>query len=175
MKLRILVQGIAIFSIGSLLTGCFGAASHNLELRAGYVPPSNARIEAAPVINDTGEQFDFDICSELRNQLNLELTRQHLDIVSMTNAPELILQARILDYEKGSAAERWLMPGYGGTRLIIQARLSTSNGDAIGTVHVVRSVETGGLYSIGEWKAIFATAAKDIVTDLKAKLPNKTE
>ena len=64
------------------------------------------------------------------------------------------------------------MPGYGGTRLIIQGNLTTSNGDEIATIHVVRSVEMGGLYSVGEWKTIFATAAHDIVSDLKDKLPH---
>ena len=122
--------------------------------------------------NDTGEQFDFDVCSELQNALNQELKHQHLDITSMPDASKLVLQTRILDYEKGNAFKRWLLPGYGGTRLIVQASLCTPDNKEVGTIRVVRSVEMGGVYSVGEWKEIFATVASDIVNELKDKLIN---
>lgn len=155
-----------------LLNGCLGAASHNLTLSPGYVPPPHPRVEVAPVTNDTGEQFDLDVCSELRNALNQELTRQHLDIASMPEASKLVLQTRILDYEKGNAFKRWLWPGYGGTRLIVQANLCTPDNKEVGSIRVVRSVEMGGVYSVGEWKEIFATVARDIVSEVKDKVVN---
>src|SRR5215469_591312 len=133
MNVKILYIGTVFCTITLLLTGCFGAASHNLTLSPGYVPPPQSRVEVAPVTNDTGEQFNFDVCSELQTALNEELTRQHLDIASMPDAQKLVLQARILDYEKGNAFKRWLWPGYGGTRLIVQASLNTPDNKEVGT------------------------------------------
>jgi uncharacterized protein DUF4410 len=165
-----LTQMLALLAITQILTGCFGAASHHVNFNPGYTPTRDTRVDVTSVTNDSGEQFDFDIAAELRTQLELELERQHLSFTNGSTTPHLCIEARIVDYEKGSAAGRWLLPGLGGTRLMIKARLITANGDEVGTASVVRSVETGGLYSIGQWKAIFHTAAKDIVDDLKSKL-----
>lgn len=162
-------QILFLVAIVKLMAGCFGAADHHVDFQAGYSMPRDARVEVGSVTNDTGETFDFDISGELRTQLQEELERQHLTSTVGTS-PNLIIHARIMDYEKGSAAARWVMPGLGGTRLMIRADLVTPSGEKVGTASVVRSVETGGFYSAGEWKKIFHTASEDIVNDLKSKM-----
>jgi hypothetical protein len=164
------ILGLTLLTIAQLLTGCFGEANHHAVISPAFVAQPGTRIELATVSNDTGQQFDFDIAAELRTQLQLELERQHLDFPNGSTGPRLILQTHILDYEKGNAAGRWFQPGLGGTRLMIKANLTTASGDEVGTESVIRSVETGGIYSIGEWKKIFHAVAKDVVSDLKSKL-----
>src|SRR5215469_2343140 len=99
MNAKLVILGTGLFAMALLLTGCLGASSRGIMLQPAYTPPPNPRFEVAYVTNDTGLQYDFDICSELQSAINLELERQHLDMASIPDAPKLILQTHILDYE----------------------------------------------------------------------------
>ena len=83
----------------------------------------------------------------------------------------VLINVEILDYIKGSAFGRWLSPGMGKTLLEVQCVITESeSGTNVGKVKVLRTVDFGGLYSVGQWKVIFHTVAKDLVGELKTKL-----
>ena len=59
--------------------------------------------------------------------------------------------------------------GYGATELSV--RCAVFKGDEkVGNVFARRTVEAGGLYTVGAWKGVFETVAEDLVEELKAKL-----
>lgn len=75
-------------------------------------------------------------------------------------------------YEPGNAFKRWLWPGYGSTVIKLHCELTDStNHKVIGSVDALRTVSWGGGYSIGAWKTIFASVAKDVVSELRTKIP----
>ena len=59
----------------------------------------------------------------------------------------------------------------GKTLLEVQCVITESeSGTNVGKVKVLRTVDVGGLFSVGQWKVIFHTVAKDLVGELKTKL-----
>ena len=82
---------------------------------------------------------------------------------------KLTLNASIVEYNKGSAFKRWLMPGWGSTDLIVHCDLKDGT-NTIGTVQAKGTVNWGGGFSVGAWKDIFDSVAKDAVRDLSKKI-----
>ena len=123
--------------------------------------------DAAPRGN-RGDQEDFDTEAELRVQLESKLSERGMLAEGGAGGP-YVLNARIIDYEPGSAGKRWLVPGYGATELSVEC--TVHQGDrVIGTVYARRTVEAGGLYTVGAWRSVFETVADEIVSELQAKL-----
>jgi hypothetical protein len=80
----------------------------------------------------------------------------------------LILAAQILDYERGDAFKRWLLPGYGSTVLSVRGELTdTADGRLVGSFEARRTVSIGGAYSAGAWRTIFGKVAADVADDLE--------
>jgi hypothetical protein len=151
--------------------GCMGLAKREAEFNPGYALAAPAAFEVLSVTNSTGTTFDFDITAELRKQLKLQLQEQQLDWHPSSAGRHLILDVEILDYIKGNAFNRWLTPGMGKTLLDVQCVITESESRThVGKVKVLRTVDGGGLYSVGQWNAIFHTVAKDLVGELKTKL-----
>ena len=82
-------------------------------------------------------------------------------------------QNRIIDYKKGSAAKRWVTPGWGSTILSVQCDVTDQNGYIVGTINAKGEVTAWGLYSAGAWQTIFNSVAGDIAKDLKGGLESK--
>jgi len=83
----------------------------------------------------------------------------------------LILTSQIVEYEEGDAFKRWLLPGWGTTVLSIHCELKDSaTGKLLGAVEARRTISIGGAYSIGAWRTVFASVAKDVVKELRAKI-----
>jgi hypothetical protein len=128
-------------------------------------------VEVGEVGNVSGEQFEVDVASMLRNALSEALQEKHLVWLSPDQPHHLILTARIVDYEPGNALRRWLLPGWGSTVLAVDAELRDADGGAlVGVLSDRRAVRFGGAYTIGAWKAIFDTVAADIAHDVAAAI-----
>jgi hypothetical protein len=120
------------------------------------------------VLNDTGERFDINIEKMLADSFAETLKKENL-MASDSDQSSLTLTSRIIEYKKGDAFKRWLMPGWGSTALAIKCDLE-DKGKVVGSVDAKRTVDIGGGYTIGAWKTVFSKLADDVVSDLKKQL-----
>lgn len=167
------VRTLFVVALVFVLTGC-GAVAHNATFEPGFAPVPTTLVRVGNVIDSApkekrGDQANFDVIGELRTQLEDQLDQNGLLATETTDGHSYILSAEIVDYEPGSAFGRWLFPGVGSTVLSVECAFYDGE-TMIGTITAVRSVEAGGAYTIGAWKSIFETVAKDIVVELKQKL-----
>ena len=165
------VQGVGYFFLMlisvTILAAC-GSVQHQVSLDEKFAVSPEMKIEVGKVSNECGESFDIDIEEMLTSAFATELEEKAM-LWSGEPSSKLTLETKIIEYKKGDAFKRWLMPGWGATVLTIQCDLR--EGDKIvGTVEARRSVSSGGGYTIGAWKNIFASIAKDVVEDLEAQI-----
>jgi hypothetical protein len=159
-----------LLALGFTSIGCTGLKQKEAQTNRPLVS-SGAGFSAGRVTNATGQTFNFDIEKELNKQLRSELKSQRLLWDGPASGTHLVVNTEILDYAKGDAFSRWLTPEMGKTLLDVQCSITEAgSANEIGKVKVKRTVEMGGLFSTGQWKAIFKTVAKDIVRELKDKL-----
>ena len=152
----------------TVVTAC-GAVHHKVDFRDKYIPQADTKIELGRVMNKTGEEFDIDIKKMLSDSLKKTLKEKEL-LWSSTGGPRLLLESNIIDYKKGDAFKRWLLPGWGATILIVRCDLVDDDNNIVGSVKATRTVSIGGLYSIGAWKTVFDNLANDVVEDLSKSI-----
>jgi len=150
------------------LTGC-GSVQHKVSFQDNYAPQAQTKIEVGQVTNETEETFDVNIEQMLTDAFAEELRKEEMLWDGGSNT-KLVLNSKIVEYAKGDAFKRWLLPGWGSTVLTIQCDLKDGD-NVVGSVNARRTVSIGGGYTIGAWKTIFASLAKDVVQDLRSQIP----
>ncbi len=163
--LRARALPLAIFASFAVLTGC-GFSSQTVKPAAGVVLKKDTHLAVAPVTNRTGETFDIDIQSMLKDALTKSLQKQSM---LATGAAGATLNCDITKYAKGNAFARWLVPGAGATKLGIGCQVQEGD-KVLATASAERSVLAGGGYTIGAWATIFAKVANDRVGEIKSSL-----
>jgi hypothetical protein len=151
-------------------SGC-GSAHHTLDFQNNYGPKADTKIEVGPVTNETGEKFDIDIEKMFAAALAEKLRYKEL-IWEGKEGSKLTTNCKILEYKKGDAFKRWLMPGWGSTVLAVQCNLA-DNDNVVGVINARRTVDAGGGYTVGAWEKIFGQLAMDIAEDVQSKINNK--
>ena len=151
-------------------SGC-GSVHHTLDFQNNYGPKADTKIEVGPVANETGEKFDIDIEKMFATALAEKLRYKGL-IWEGKEGSKLTTNCKILEYKKGDAFKRWLMPGWGSTVLTVQCDLADNN-NVVGVINARRTVDAGGGYTIGAWEKIFGQLAMDIAEDVQSKINNK--
>lgn len=126
-------------------------------------------VEVGAVTNQTGHTFEVNVEQLLTNALAEELRSENL-LWSGGESRRLVLMSSIVEYEEGDAFKRWLLPGWGSTVLTVRGDLKDGE-RLVGSVDARRTVSAGGVYTIGAWKSIFGDVAKDIVGELRTKIP----
>ncbi len=160
------LRQIFILILALLLNSC-GTVSTKSKFEPDLTPAADTMFEVLSVSNETGESFDFEAENELKQQLSEKLKKSRY---LWTNEESRIgLNVRIVDYKKGNAFKRWLMPGFGSTLIRVEADM-IQDGEIIGTVNALRTVSFGGGYSIGAWRTVFSKISKDIVKELSNKI-----
>ena len=144
--------------------GC-GTVQHKVDFNDKYAPPAGTKIELGRVMNKTGEEFDIDIKKMLSDSFAKTLKEKEL-LWTGTGGTKLLLESNIIEYKKGDAFKRWLMPGWGSTILIVRCDLVDEDNRIVGSVDAKRTVDAGGGYTIGAWKTVFDNLANDVVEDL---------
>jgi hypothetical protein len=155
---------------------------------SGCVPPSGTSdfwiregkdltqyktIEVLPVSDSTGIVHESDISGRLTELLieNIEATGYLQKPGANEDVPVITLQARITDYEAGSAVARWAMPGAGKAKCVIRtALIDKQTGQEIGEILTIKEVLAGGLYSVGAEDYILEDAAEEIANKISAYL-----
>lgn len=149
------------------LTGC-GAVQHKVTFQDNYSPQARTKIEVGQVTNETKETFDVNVEQMLTDAFAEELRKETM-LWDGGSDTKLVLSSKIVEYAKGDAFKRWLLPGWGSTVLTIQCDLKDGN-KVVGSAEARRTVSIGGGYTIGAWKTIFASVAKDVVEDLRSQI-----
>ncbi len=157
---------VVIF-ITFVASGC-GTAHHTLDFQNNYMPQADTKIEVGPVTNETGEKFDIDIEKMLATALSDKLREKEL-MWEGKEGPKLTTKCKIVEYKKGDAFKRWLMPGWGSTTLAVTCDLSDSN-NVVGIINARRTVDAGGGYTIGAWEKVFGQLAMDIAEDVQSHI-----
>jgi len=152
-----------------LLVGGCGTVQHNIALDQQYTVQPETKVVVGAVKNQTGESFDIDIEKMLADALNDALKKRNLQWAGESE-PKLELSADIVEYAKGDAFKRWLMPGWGSTVLVVRGSLTDAENRTIGSVDAKRTVDAGGGYTVGAWETIFKKVAEDIITQLGKQL-----
>jgi hypothetical protein len=157
------VLTILVFTV----LGC-GSVQHKVSFQENYVIQPNTKIEVGKVTNETGQTFDVNVEEMLSNSLSGALGEKKL-LWTGDEGHKLILNSKIVEYEKGDAFKRWLLPGWGATVLSVQADLKDGD-QLVGTAEARRTVSAGGGYTIGAWRTVFNGLANDVVDDLVSKI-----
>jgi hypothetical protein len=155
-----------------LASGC-GSVSHSAQFEPTFVPRPDTRIEVGPVTNDTGKTFDVDLEKMFTDALSEQLQSENLLWTQGQQGDHLIIATKIVEYDEGNAFKRWMLPGWGSTVITLHCELKESpTGKLVGSVDARRTVSFGGAYTIGAWKTIFASVAKDVVKELRGQIPS---
>jgi hypothetical protein len=150
-----------------VLTGC-GTVQHKVTFQDNYSPQAQTKIEVGQVTNQTIQTFDVDIEQLLREALAEALQKEAL-LWDGSTGDRLILNSKIIEYDKGNAFMRWLVPGAGSTALVIRCDLKEGD-KVVGSAEAKRTVDAGGLYTLGAWKTIFGSVARDVVNDMRSQI-----
>jgi len=161
-------SGVVAALLVMILSGC-GSVQHKMDMQSGYVPVVGTKIEIGKVSNESGQTFDVNVEQLLTDALTEKLGEKDLLWKGQGNT-KLLLSGKIVEYEKGNAFKRWLMPGWGSTVLNVKAELKKGD-QLVGTAEARRTIVAGGGFTIGEWNKVFRSVAGDIVEDLNAKIP----
>lgn len=147
-----------------LVTAC-GTVEHKIELDQQYSVKPGTKVELGAVKNQTGQSFDIDVEKMLADAFSQALKEKNLEWTG-GDVPKLVLTAEIVQYDKGDAFKRWLMPGYGSTVLVVRGAIYESDNRKVGSVDAKRTVDAGGAYTIGAWETIFKNVADDVIVKL---------
>jgi len=157
---------LLIFSVIAAGTlGCGTTSEQSLTDPRPLTTPG-AKIGVIDVSNDTGELFDVDAIGTLWNALNESLNNKGLLWPGTSRTAPLKLEARIIEFQKGSIWMRCLFPPMGNT--VLAVRCNIKEGD-----QVIATAETKKIFSIGNkgftlgaWRKAFSSVAEDLVNQI---------
>ncbi len=175
---------LAGFAVLLALSGC-GASKILSTLDPGFPPKGGAAIQLGEIRDSSTRHADMDLETMLSSALNRAIAEKGILWTGSSSAGRVVMDVEIIDYARGNAFKRWLLPGWGSTVLEVRCELR-QDGDAagaasdvstglsgpavVGSVEARRTVSMGGGYSIGAWRGIFDTVADDIAKELGEKL-----
>jgi len=155
-----------------LVFGC-GASSPAVRMESAEPLRKYGLFEVAPVTNDTGKTFAFDIAEEFGNRIRSQLESKGYIVAAGSDGTDdaLIVRCSITSYEPGSAFSRWLAPGAGKTQATVLTTLvDKGTGAAVGEMLSAEAVGTGGLYSAGADRWILEKIAKGVVDKIEERM-----
>ncbi len=173
-----LIQLVISVSLLCSVLGCGGAANRWATYDPDFRPNKNTKVaidelkDLAPLENRESLDENFDPVAELQRKIESKLGALHASDTSDASSV-LYLKLRIMDYEPGDAFLRWW--NFTGMTVLTVYCDVYQHGKKEGTIKARRTIEMGGIYSIGQWKHIFGAIAGDIVSELKAKVSESQE
>ena len=146
-----------------VLAGC--ASSSSINVVGDSLVASNLSIDSVTVTNSTGENFDgADVIALMQSATEDQVMKKSLK--QPMSGTSYNLEIDIVQYSKGNAVARWILPGAGKTILSVEARLKNDVGAIVAESQATESIGAGGLYTIGAWKRVFDKVANSLVTDI---------
>jgi hypothetical protein len=135
--------------------------------------PLDIRVQVGDVQSRISSQevSNVDITGLMRAALERALVSEGIAASPGATVTPALLNVNVVGYMPGSAFGRWLMPGVGATVLSVEGNLTDKeSGKVLARIRDERGVYAGGLYTIGAWKTIFDTVARDVASNLANRL-----
>lgn len=169
--LGLLTGGVPLgLAVLILATNCATRQTPTRTETAG-LPRPGAKVALGKVTNATGQTFEVEVQSLLKEAMAEQLTQQDINAGAAPTATDFTLNLDITEYRPGNAFKRWLVPGYGATVLGVEGELlEVNSGSRVAIVTHKRTIAVGGLYTLGAWQYIFDWIARDITKDLKVRI-----
>lgn len=163
---------LSLLLLVAALTGCGYKQLQTKGGEAGDLLPSpGATVELGKISVEGEKPLDFNPAVLLKEELTEALADENMLWSGNKSASRFILDAKIVDYEPGNAAKRWLLPGWGSTILGVRGELKApESGRVAAVIENKRAVYAGGAFTIGAWKTIFDTVADDLAAELKYRI-----
>ena len=158
--------------VSLLVFGCAGS-SPAVRMESAEPLRKYGIFEVAPVSNDTGKTFAFDIAEEFGNQIRSQLESKGYIVAAGSGGTDdaLIIRCSITSYEPGSAFARWLAPGAGKTQAtVLTSLVDKRTGTTIGELLSADAVGGGGLYTVGADRWILEKIAKGVVEKIDERM-----
>lgn len=156
-------------AIPATLLLCVAACSSVSELQptGGVTFPPAYSITEVTVEDKTGKIHDLDDGADVEGLMHdaMQAALSDAGKVGMSGT-KLSYEVYIIQYQKGSAVARWMMPGLGKTILSVEGLVKDSSGTVLATTQATESIGAGGGFTMGAWKYIFESVAKELVSDL---------
>ena len=154
-----------VISFLLILSGC-GATQFDSKLPDSFMIQTGQTIELLPIENATGKTLEIP-ADQIFNEYMGNLLRER-KLLNLTPAPaSIVMKAKLLEYEPGSAFGRWLLPGVGTTICTVSAEiLDKKTGALVGRLDSRQTVSFGGAYSVGAENYICKRVADDLIGEL---------
>ena len=148
---------IIFFSLFALIIGC---ATHVID--EGFSLPGDKTFEVPPVLNETGETFDYDVTAELTNQIKSALMEKGF---SVTDGLEntIIIQSSIISYKTGSTRSHC------SVKSILIDKITQK---VLGEIVTTKRLHVGGLASTGLDidQAILHVVTDDLISEIENRI-----
>ena len=162
-----------LFISALALVGC-GATQFTAKLPESLVLKPGEAIEFLPIENATGKTLELPADQIFNEYMTSLLRERKLLKMALDQPASLVLKAKLIEYEPGSAFGRWLLPGVGTTVCAVLAELlDKKTGALVGRMEARQTVSFGGLYSIGAEHYICRRAADDLISEIETRLGKK--
>jgi hypothetical protein len=162
---------VLLFSV--VLLGC-GATSFDDKLPESVTLPPGGKLELLPIENSTGHELTVRVDQIFNDYMMKRLREREILHTSVDQPATFVLKTKLIEYEEGSAAGRWLLPGLGTTICTVYAELLDKQTGAVkGSLTSRQTVSVGGLYSVGAENYICERCADEIVAKLDKDLLGK--
>ncbi len=163
---------LLVIAVCLFITNC--APAPRTTMRPSLEIGPNSKIKIGDVTSSSNEKYQVDAESMLRTALNEALMNKGI-LGEAQRDEDLTLSVRIMNYEMGNAFKRWVLPFYGSTVLNVECMLADEKGEIVSKFNHKRSIAIGGFYTVGGWKAIFDSVARDIAVDIKRRMTGEAD
>ncbi len=152
-----------------VMAGC-GSTKHYARFEDNINLRDYKSIEVCTCENVAAVDPGFDVTGLITKNIITLLQEKGFYAVNTSGENDLQLKTKLLEYKRGSAFKRWLLPGWGSTVCSVEAELFNNKGELLGKINSRRTISFGGGYTIGAWKTILKPVAKDIVSEMEKKV-----
>ncbi len=165
-------RNASLFLSALVLVGC-GATQFETKLPESWVLEPGEAIEFLPIENATGSALEV-AAENIFNKHMTKLLQERKLLAAPDQPASVVLKSKLVEYERGSAVGRWLLPGVGTTVCTVHAELlDKKTGALVGRMEARQTVSFGGLYSIGAEYYICERAAEDLISEIDRRLGKK--
>lgn len=161
---------IVILLFASALVGC--ATQSAVQIQQTFEPAEHHKIHIEQCVDRTDYRGKHDLTQEATSALVHKIKDSGLFEI----APEsnFVLTCDIERFAEGSAAKRWIMPGWGATQAEVVVMVwDKREGKVLASFRTEAAVKSGGLYTIGADQYIFGAAFDDILKQLETWVQGK--
>jgi hypothetical protein len=130
------------------------------------------------VRNQTGKTFEPDPARLVSDALHERLRKGGMTLISRSESGRefITVESGLMDYEAGSALQRWALPGMGATLCVVRSVLRDgASGTVLGEIIASGAVAGGGLFSLGAETTIPSSVGAEIAQAIISLVDKRAE